>query len=188
MTYANEASWGDMREMLNDLGINRQTIRFANVSDAIKRNDSKIHESDANFKNFLNSRLTLIDMTDYEYNFPGANEVGHIPINRIAHMAPLMPENNPQTNTFREVNRLETLPLSTTSKTHRELQEARMAEEEEEEEEEDEDEDDDDEDEDGEGEEGEEGEGEEEEEEEEDEEEGEEDPMAVPDDIIKGLD
>ena len=64
-----------------------------------------------------------------------------------------------------------------------------MAEEEEEEEEEDEEEDDDDEDEDEDGE-GEEGEGEEgdEEEEEEDEEEGEEDPMAVPDDIIKGID
>jgi hypothetical protein len=64
-------------------------------------------------------------MTDYEYNFPGANEVGHIPLNRVAHMAPLMAENNPQTNTFREVNRLETRPLSTTSRTHKELQEAR---------------------------------------------------------------
>lgn len=63
-----------------------------------------------------------------------------------------------------------------------------MAEEEEEEEEEDEEDDDDDEDEDEEGE-GEEGEGEEEEgEEEEDEEEEGEDPMAVPDDIIKGID
>jgi len=63
-----------------------------------------------------------------------------------------------------------------------------MAEEEEEEEEEDEEDDDDDEDEDEEGE-GEEGEGEEEEEEEEDEEDGgEEDPLAVPDDIIKGID
>ena len=64
-----------------------------------------------------------------------------------------------------------------------------MAEEQEEEEEEDEDEDDDDEDEDeeGEGEEGEGEEGEEEEEEEDDEEGGEEDPLAVPDDIIKGV-
>lgn len=95
LTYANEASWGDMREMLNDLGINRQTIRFANVSDAVRRKDARIHESDVNYQNFLNSRLTLIDMTDYEYNFPGANEVGHIPINRIAHMSALMPENNP---------------------------------------------------------------------------------------------
>ena len=77
-------------------------------------------ESDMNFENFLNSRLTLIDMTDYEYNFPGANEVGHIPLSRIPHMAPMMAEKNPQTNTFREVNRIETLPLATTSKTHRE--------------------------------------------------------------------
>ena len=153
------------------------------------RKDARLHESDINYQNFINSRLTLIDMTDYEYNFPGANEVGHIPLNRVAHMAPLMPENNPQTNTFREVNRLETLPLATTSRTHKELQEARMAEEEEEEEEEDEEEDDDDEDEDEEGE-GEEGEGEDgegEEEEEDDEEEEGEDPLAVPDDIRKGI-
>jgi len=78
-----------MREMLNDLGINRQTIRFSNVSDVIKRKDAAINESDHNFENFTNSRMTLIDMTDYEYNFPGANEVGHIPFNRVAHMAPL---------------------------------------------------------------------------------------------------
>lgn len=81
--------------MLNDLGINRQTIRFANVSDVIKRKDARMHESDHNFENFTNSRLTLIDMTDYEYNFPAGNEVGHIPFNRVAHMAPLMPERNP---------------------------------------------------------------------------------------------
>ena len=95
LTYANEAAWGDMREMLNDLGINRQTIRFANVSDAVRRKDARIHESDVNYQNFLNSRLTLIDMTDYEYNFPAGNEVGHIPHFDIAKLALLNPEREP---------------------------------------------------------------------------------------------
>lgn len=44
----------------------------------------------------MNSRLTLIDMTDYEYNFPGANEVGHIPMDRVGLMVQAMsPERNP---------------------------------------------------------------------------------------------
>jgi hypothetical protein len=61
-------------------------------------------------------------MTDYEYNFPGANEVGHIPVDNVGQMVQAMsPERNAQTNTFREINRLETLPLATTSKTHKEL-------------------------------------------------------------------
>lgn len=77
---------------------------------------------------------------------------------------------------------MENFPKSSTSRTHKEAQEARSAEEEEEEEEEEED-DDEDEDEEGEGEEeGEEGEGEDEEEEEEEEEEDEEE--GLPDENI----
>jgi len=37
-------------------------------------------ESDMNFKNLQNARMTMIDMTEYEYNFPGPNEVGNIPM------------------------------------------------------------------------------------------------------------
>ena len=122
-------------------------------------------------------------MTDYLYDFPSANELGgSLPITNLSLLTATMPEAWPQTNSLIEVNELEKYPKNATSKTHRENQEARDAEEEEEEEEEEEDEDED-EDEDGDGEEGEEGEDDEEEEEEE-EDEGE-DPNAIPDEQLK---
>jgi hypothetical protein len=65
---------------LKDIGINNQTIRFSNVADIIKAKEGLLFESDMNFKNLMNSRMTMIDMTEYEYNFPSANEVGNIPL------------------------------------------------------------------------------------------------------------
>lgn len=177
MTYVNEAAWGDLRELLKDIGINKQTIRFANVADIMKKKDGRVHESDANYRNLANSRFTLIDMTDYEYNFPSPNEVGNIPMHSISMLEPYMKEAWPQSNSLVEINMMEKLKDNATSKTHRELQEAKAAEaEEEEEEEEEEDEDEE--------EEGEEGEGDEEEEEEE--EEGDSEP-AVPDEQISHI-
>ena len=136
----------------------------------------------------MNARFTMVDMTDYEYDFPSANEVGTLPIGHVSALLPLKTSTKwPQSNALIEINKIEALPLVSTNKSHRELQETRLAEAEaeEEEEEDDDDEDEDEDDEEGEeGEEGEDGEGEEEEEEEEEEEDdGESDPMAVPDDI-----
>lgn len=76
LTYVNEASWGDLRDLLKDVGINKQTIQFANVADLIKKKDSKLHASDSNYENLKNARFTQIDMTDYLYDFPSANEIG----------------------------------------------------------------------------------------------------------------
>lgn len=33
LTYVNEASWGDMKELLLDVGISRHNTRYMNVSD-----------------------------------------------------------------------------------------------------------------------------------------------------------
>jgi uncharacterized protein YjiS (DUF1127 family) len=46
LTYANEAAWGDLKDLLKDIGINRQTIRFTNVQEIIKKKDSRVHSSD----------------------------------------------------------------------------------------------------------------------------------------------
>jgi hypothetical protein len=178
LTYVNEAAWGDLRELLKDIGINKQTIRFANVADLIKKKDDRLHESDVNFRNLTNSRFTLIDMTDYEYNFPSANEVGDINMHSISMLSSIQPEPWPQTNTLIEINKMEVLKPNTTSKTHREMVEARGAEEEEEEEEDDDDEDEDEDEEEGEGD------GEEEEEDDEEEEDAEEEEPAVPDEVV----
>jgi len=185
LTYANEASWGDLRDLLKDVGINKQTIQFSNVADLMKTKDKRLNGNDGQFDNLRNARFTQVDMTDYLYDFPSLNELGgHLPINGISLLAPLMPEMWPQTNALVEVNDLEKYPKNATSKTHRENQEARDAEVEEEEEEEEEDDDDEDEDEDGEGEEGEEG-GDEDEEEEEEEEEEAESMDDIPDEQVR---
>ena len=187
LTYVNEAAWGDLRELLNDIGVNRQTIRYSNIGDQIKSKDNRMSDSDVNWRNLMNARFTMVDMTDYEYQFPSPNEVGTLPMSNISQLLPLKGSAAwPQSNALMERNKIEALPLVSTSRSHREMQETRLAEAEAEDEEEEDEDEDDDEDEDEEGEEGEEGEdGEGEEEEEEEEEEGDEevDPMAVPDDL-----
>ena len=107
----------------------------------------------------------MIDMTDYEYNFSGANEVGDLPLSTMGPLQTLKPEPFPQVNAFAEYVATEKMPPNTLNKTHKEILEERAAAAEaEEEEDEDEDEDEgEDEDEDEEGEGGEEEEGDEEE-------------------------
>jgi hypothetical protein len=51
LTYVNEAAWGDLRELLKDIGINNQTIRFSNVADMVKAQEGYLGESDKQFKN-----------------------------------------------------------------------------------------------------------------------------------------
>jgi len=52
LTYVNEAAWGDLRDLLKDIGINRETIRYSNVADLVKAKDDRVYESDFNF-NYL---------------------------------------------------------------------------------------------------------------------------------------
>ena len=101
-------------------------------------------------------------MTEYDYDWPNINEVGEIPFASTREALDIPGrEFHPDTGELPEAGPMETIPPNVTSRTFRELLEARSAEEEEEEEEDDDDEEED------EDEEGEEGEGEEEEEEEE---------------------
>jgi len=64
----------------------------------------------------------MIDMTDYEYDFPSLNEqTEEIVIQDPAQLAVLQPEMWPQTNALIEVNDMENFPRNATSKTHKEL-------------------------------------------------------------------
>lgn len=172
LTYVNEVAYGDLRELLKDVGVNKETINFTNVADYMKIKETRVHPNDRQSDNLRRARFTSVDMTDYENDFTGCNEInGGLPIMMPGKMAHLIPELWPQTNALMEEYTLEQLPKPATSKTIRERHEERAAEAEAEEEEDEDDEEDEDEDEE---EEGEEGEGDEEEEEEEDDEEEEE--------------
>jgi hypothetical protein len=121
-------------------------------------------------------------MSDYMYEFSTLNEIGMAyPIHSHTLLEPLMDEPWPQSDALVEDTENEVWKKNSTSKTHRELQEARDAEAEEEEEEDDDDEEEDEDDED-EDEEGEEGEGDEEEEEEDEVEPDRDDDSVYPED------
>lgn len=106
---------------MKDVGINKQTIQFANVADLLKAKDKFLHGNDKQFNNLRGSRFTQIDMTDYLYDFPGANELGQsLPIQNLSLLTATMPEAWPQTNSLIEINELEKYPKNATSKTHRE--------------------------------------------------------------------
>ena len=83
LTYVNEASWGDLKELLTDVGINRHSIRFFNAADIIKANSDTIHDSDKNWQYIEQGRHLQVDMTDYENDFPSINEVGPVYLQNV---------------------------------------------------------------------------------------------------------
>lgn len=83
LTYVNEASWGDLKELLQDVGINRHSIKFFNAADIIKANGNTVHDSDKNWKYIEQNRHLQVDMTDYENDFPSINEVGPVYLQNV---------------------------------------------------------------------------------------------------------
>ena len=96
LTYLNEVAWGDLRDLLKDVGINKDTIRFLNVSDAVKAKDNLVKDNDRNLRQLMNARMTQVDMTDYEDDFTGMGEIpGNMPIMDQNRLDVLMPERWP---------------------------------------------------------------------------------------------
>lgn len=66
LSYLNEAAHGDMRALLNDIGMNRESIQFMNYDKYRKLSDNHEHGSDNNFQYLMNALFTPVDMTDHE--------------------------------------------------------------------------------------------------------------------------
>ncbi len=180
LTYVNEAAYGEMRDLIRDVGIHPDNMEFYNVGDlAKKREQLFVHQSDHNFNYLMNALFTPLDMTDYENTFVGLNEVeGSLPVNNLQLLKPLIEEPWPNNHALIAIEALESRPKFARSKIHRDLIDAKAAEEEAGDEEEEEEEEGGEE-----GEEGEEGEGEEEGGEEEEEAVPEEEPYPPEDQI-----
>jgi len=86
LTYVNEASWGDMKELLLDVGISRGNTRFYNVGDLIKSNDNYLKSEDKMVRTLKNSRFTMLDMTDYETDFASFNDMQKVSFTNIGQM------------------------------------------------------------------------------------------------------
>lgn len=156
LTYLNEATYGEMRDLVRDIGINSDSLEFYSVADLQKQREKlMVHPSDQNFNYLMNALFSPLDMTDYESSFVNFNEIsGSIPINNYTLLKPMQEEPWPANHALAASETYEKRPMLARNRAHRELLEAKEAEEEEEDEEEEEEE--------GEGEEGEgeEGEGE----------------------------
>lgn len=70
----NEGAYGEMKDLIRDVGIRDETIEFVNLAMRNKNVDRLAHAHDYKFK-YLNSALfTPLDMSDYDENFVSFKE------------------------------------------------------------------------------------------------------------------
>jgi hypothetical protein len=97
VSYLNEATYGEMKDLIKDIGIAPDSIEFMNVADLVKKKESlKHHASDGQFKYLVNALFSPLDMTDYENTFVGWNEVSNLPISDNNAINDLMVEGHPE--------------------------------------------------------------------------------------------
>lgn len=116
LTYLNEAAYGEMKDLIRDVGIKNDEIPFHNLQSIRKLRDNHIHSSDSNFHYLMNALFTTVDMTDYEEEFVGWNELhGALPINRQSWLTPMQEEPHPKTDKLAGIEQLEKRPILVTS-------------------------------------------------------------------------
>jgi len=137
LTFLNESAYGEMRDLLRDVGISNDNLEFFNVGDlAKKREQLFVSSSDHNFSYLMNALFTPLDMTDYENTFVGFNEIGGaIPVNNPQLLRPLMEDPWPANHAEVGVEDIEKKPQWARSRLHRDLLDLKAAEAEAEEEE-----------------------------------------------------
>ena len=67
LTYLNEATYGEMRDLVRDVGINSDELTFFSVNDLQKQREKLlVNPSDHQFNYLMNALFSPLDMTDYE--------------------------------------------------------------------------------------------------------------------------
>lgn len=74
LTFVAETADGDMRNLLNDIGVFKGKNFGNNIDTLTNIEDNALEEYEDKMNIFLNSRFTTIDMTDYEHDYPNWNE------------------------------------------------------------------------------------------------------------------
>jgi len=99
LTYVNEAAYGEMRDLIRDVGINKDSIPFYNIDRMEVKNKNLIHGSDSRFTYLVNGMFTPLDMTDQEESCVGWHEIGDdLPINRQSWLKDYQEEAHPQSD------------------------------------------------------------------------------------------
>jgi len=108
LTYLNEAAYGEMKDLVRDVGINHDSIHFYNLKAIRRFKEQHVHESDGQFHYLMNAMFTPLDMTDHEDEFVGWNELpSELPINRQSWLRPLQAEPHPQVDKLAAIEQME---------------------------------------------------------------------------------
>lgn len=133
LTYLNEAAYGDMKALIRDVGINADTIEFYNLARVRQIDSNRMFESDRQLPWLLNGLFSPLNMTDYEENFVGWNELPkNVPINNPTILDARQEEAFPKTDKQATLEHIESRPIQGTSTTHYGLAQANAADPEEE--------------------------------------------------------
>ena len=136
LTYLREGAYGELGELVKEVGIKRDTIPYYNLEEMRKYKDNMVHETDHQFQYLMSALFTPIDMTDHETNFISWNELpGMVPTTRPNWLSAIQPESHPQIDAFAAIEEIEAIPRYGTSPTMKGLIDAKYADVEEEEEE-----------------------------------------------------
>jgi hypothetical protein len=77
LTFLTETAEGEMKDLLDDLGIKKETLIVSDLQEILDDENEFINsETDEALNIFINSRINSIDMTDYEGTFVGYGELG----------------------------------------------------------------------------------------------------------------
>lgn len=83
LTYLREGAFGELADLVKEVGIKRETIPFFNLTDYRKLKENMLQESDNQLKYLMGALYTPLDMTDYETGFVGWNEIsGFLPLSK----------------------------------------------------------------------------------------------------------
>ena len=96
LTYLREGAYGELGELVKEVGIKRDTIPFYNLEKFRQYKDNLVHDSDHQFSYLMSALFTPVDMTDYETDFVSWNELpGAVPLNRPNWLTSIVPEPHP---------------------------------------------------------------------------------------------
>lgn len=118
LQYLYEGSYGELGDLVKEIGIKRDTIPYMNVEKFRQYKDNLIHDSDHQFTSLMSALFTPLDMTDHESSFVGWNELPYTPpIEKANWLANMMPEPHPQIDSLVAIEEMEDKPRYPTSPT-----------------------------------------------------------------------
>jgi len=75
VSHINNKVYGSHRRMLNDVGIENKSIHYRTQADKHEAEDSMVYiDAVQQFRQFMNTRWTQVDMSDYEHSYDGFEE------------------------------------------------------------------------------------------------------------------